>query len=167
MAGFTFKGTPFNTSGDLPQVGNAAPDFTLTKTDLSTVSLGDLKGKRVVLNIFPSIDTPTCATSVQKFNAKANDLDNTVVLCVSRDLPFAQKRFCGAEGLENVVPASDFRSGEFGRTYGVEIKDGPLAALLARSVVVIDENGQVIYSDLVGETADEPNYDAALASLNG
>lgn len=160
MASFTFKGTPFHTDGELPSVGSTAPEFELTKTDLSTVTLADLKGKRVVLNIFPSIDTPTCATSVQRFNAEANKLDNTVVLCVSRDLPFAQKRFCGAEGLDNVVPASDFRSGDFGRTYGVEIKDGPLASLLARSVVVLDENGKVIHSDLVSETADEPNYEA-------
>lgn len=167
MAGFTFKGTPFQTCGELPDVGSAAPGFELTKIDLSPVTLADFKGKRVVLNIFPSIDTPTCATSVQRFNSEANKLDNSVVLCVSRDLPFAQKRFCGAEGLENVVPASDFRSGDFGRTYGVEIKDGPLAGLLARSVVVIDESGQVIYSDLVSETADEPNYEAALDTLKG
>ncbi len=167
MAGFTFKGTPFQTCGDLPAQGNPAPDFQLTKADLSPVTLADLQGKRVVLNIFPSIDTPTCATSVQRFNSEANQLDNTVVLCVSRDLPFAQKRFCGAEGLENVVPASDFRSGDFGRTFGVEIEDGPLAGLLARSVVVLDEQGKVLHCQLVGETADEPDYEAALNAVKG
>ncbi len=165
MADFKLKGNPFHTCGDLPKVGDKAPSFKLTKTDLSQTSEADYSGKRVVLNIFPSIDTPTCATSVQRFNKEANSLDNTVVLCVSRDLPFAQKRFCGAEGLDNVVPASDFRNGEFGRTYGVQIEDGPLAGLLARSVVVIDESGKVIHSQLVDETADEPDYDAAISNL--
>ncbi|QDS94177.1 Thiol peroxidase [Roseimaritima multifibrata] len=165
MADFKLKGNPFHTCGDLPSVGADAPAFSLAKIDLNETTLADYAGKRVVLNIFPSIDTPTCATSVQRFNAEANSLDNTVVLCVSRDLPFAQKRFCGAEGLDNVVSASDFRSGDFGRTYGVQIEDGPLAGLLARSVVVIDENGKVVHSQLVEETADEPNYDAALATL--
>lgn len=165
MAGFTFKGTPFQTCGDLPFEGKPAPDFQLTKIDLSPVTLADLQGKRVVLNIFPSIDTPTCATSVQRFNSEANQLENTVVLCVSRDLPFAQKRFCGAEGLDNVVPASDFRDGSFGRTFGVQIEDGPLAGLLARSVVVLDEQGKVLHCELVGETADEPNYEAALKAV--
>lgn len=165
MADFKLKGNPFHTNGDLPAVGSDAPAIQLTKIDLSETTNSDYAGKRVVLNIFPSIDTPTCALSVKRFNQEANSLDNTVVLCVSRDLPFAQKRFCGAEGLENVVSASDFRSGDFGRTYGVQIEDGPLAGLLARSVVVIDENGKVTHTELVGETADEPNYDAALAAL--
>ncbi len=165
MADFKLKGNPFHTNGDLPAVGSAAPAISLTKIDLSETSNSDYAGKRVVLNIFPSIDTPTCALSVKRFNQEANSLDNTVVLCVSRDLPFAQKRFCGAEGLDNVVPASDFRSGDFGRSYGVQIEDGPLAGLLARSIVVIDESGKVVHTELVAETADEPNYDAALAAL--
>ncbi len=165
MADFKLKGNPFHTCGDLPSVGSAAPPVRLTKTDLSETTADEFAGKRVVLNIFPSIDTPTCATSVQRFNKEASGLDNTVVICASKDLPFAQKRFCGAEGLENVVSASDFRT-DFGRTYGVEIEDGPLAGLLARSVVVIDESGQVVHTELVGETADEPNYEAALAKLS-
>ncbi|WP_153558623.1 thiol peroxidase [Roseimaritima sediminicola] len=165
MAEVKLKGNPCQTCGELPSGGSDAPPIKLTKTDLSETTGADYSGKRVVLNIFPSIDTPTCATSVQRFNKEASQLDNTVVLCVSRDLPFAQKRFCGAEGLEDVVPASDFRSGDFGRAYGVQIEDGPLAGLLARAVVVLDENGKVIHSELVEEIANEPNYDAALAAL--
>ena len=166
MANFTFKGTPCTTNGDLPAVGVAAPALGLTKLDLSELSLDDLKGKKVVLNIFPSIDTGVCATSVRTFNEKAAGLDNTAVVCVSRDLPFAMNRFCGAEGIENVQSASDFRTGSFGENYGVVIQDGPLASLLARSVVCLDEQGNVTYTELVGETVDEPNYDAALAAVS-
>jgi thiol peroxidase len=158
------KGNDFNTTGELPAVGTAAPAFTLCGVDLADITLDGLKGHKVILNIFPSIDTPTCATSVKRFNADAGALPGVKVLCVSRDLPFAQKRFCGAEGLENVTSASDFRTGDFGRTYGVQFQDGPLAGLLARSVVVINEDGQVVYTELVPETVDEPNYDAALAA---
>jgi thiol peroxidase len=164
MANVTLKGNPFNTNGSLPSVGSQAPALELVKTDLSTVSLTDLAGKRVVLNVFPSIDTPTCATSVRQFNEKASQVENTVVLCVSQDLPFAASRFCGAEGLENVVPASAFRS-NFAETYGVKLVDGPLTGLTARAVIVIDETGKVAHTELVGEIANEPDYDAALASL--
>jgi thioredoxin-dependent peroxiredoxin len=165
MAQVTLRGNPIHTSGELPKVGGAAPSYTLTKADLSDVSGKAFSGKRVVLNIFPSIDTPTCATSVRTFNKRASEAANTVVLCVSADLPFAQKRFCGAEGLENVVPASDFRNKDFGSTYGLTLIDGPLKGLLARAVVVLDENGKVIHTELVSEIANEPNYDAALSAL--
>lgn len=165
MATVTLKGTPLQTSGELPQPGSTAPDATLVKTDLSEVAISDFKGQRVVLNIFPSVDTPTCAQSVRAFNEKAANLENTVVLCVSQDLPFAMARFCGAEGIERVVPASAFRS-DFARNYGVRLEEGPLTGLNARSVVVIDENGKVAYTQLVDEVADEPDYDAALAALN-
>ena len=165
MAQITLKGTPIHTSGDLPKVGAAAPAYTLVRTDLSEVSGKDLAGQRVVLNIFPSLDTPTCAASVRKFNARANEKPNTTVLCVSADLPSAQKRFCGAEGLDNVVPASTFRAAEFGQAYGLALVDGPLKGLLARAVVVIDESGKVVHTELVPEIAQEPNYDAALAAL--
>lgn len=164
MAQITFKGNPIHTSGELPAQGSAAPDFTLVKQDLSETVLSDYKGKRLVLNIFPSIDTGVCAISVRKFNEKAAALKNTVVLCVSLDLPFAQSRFCGAEGIKNVVTASAFRSA-FGDHYGVTIADGPLAGLLSRAVVVINEKGKVIYTEQVPEIAQEPNYDAALAAL--
>lgn len=166
MASITLKGNPVSTSGNLPQVGGSANDFQLVKTDLSTVSLSDFKGKRLILNIFPSIDTATCATSVRKFNEKASGIDNTVVLCISRDLPFAQARFCGAEGIENVMTASDFREGKFGKDYGLEITDGPLKGLHSRAVVVIDQNGIVLYTEQVSEITEEPNYEKALASLN-
>ncbi len=166
MAQVTLKGSPVNTSGDLPAVGDASPVFSLTKMDLSELSLTDLKGKRVVLNIFPSIDTSTCATSVKTFNQRANEVPNTAILCISADLPFAQKRFCGAEGLEQVIPLSDFRNKDFGRKYGVNILDGGLRGLLARAVVVVDEDGTVIYQELVSEIANGPNYDAALEALN-
>ncbi|GLH67202.1 thiol peroxidase [Geothrix edaphica] len=165
MAQITIKGTPIHTSGDLPKVGVAAPAFTLVRTDLSEVSAKDLAGQRVVLNIFPSLDTPTCAASVRKFNARANEKPNTTILCVSADLPFAQKRFCGAEGLDNVVPASTFRSQDFGQTYGVTLLDGPLKGLLARAVVVVDGAGKVVHTELVPEIAQEPDYNAALAVL--
>lgn len=163
MATVTLKGNPIETVGELPNVGDKAPAFDLVKDDLSAVKLGELKG-RVVLNIFPSVDTGTCAMSVRQFNQKATALDNTTVVCVSKDLPFALGRFCGAEGIDNVLVGSAFRS-SFGEDYGVTFKTGPLTGLLSRSVVVIDENGQVIYTQQVAETADEPNYDAALNAL--
>lgn len=165
MAQITLKGSPIHTSGDLPKVGSAAPAYTLVRTDLSEVTPKELAGQRVVLNIFPSLDTPTCAASVRKFNARANEKPNTTVLCVSADLPFAQKRFCGAEGLDNVVPASTFRAADFGQAYGVMLTDGPLKGLLARAVVVVDEAGKVVHTELVPEIAQEPDYNAALAVL--
>jgi len=165
MAKITLGGNPINTNGELPKVGTSAPNFELVKNDLSVASLADFKGSKLVLNIFPSIDTGTCATSVRTFNAKASALENTKVLCISRDLPFAQKRFCGAEGLENVVNLSDFKDGSFGKNYGLEMVDGPLAGLSSRVVIVLDENGTVTYAEQVPEIADEPNYEAALAAL--
>jgi thiol peroxidase len=164
MAQITFKGTPIRTIGELPAKGSTAADFALVKQDLSETVLADYKGKRLVLNIFPSIDTGVCAISVRKFNEKAAALKNTVVLCVSMDLPFAQSRFCGTEGIKNVVTASAFRSA-FGDHYGVTIADGPLAELFSRAIVVINENGKVVYTEQVPEIAQEPNYDAAIASL--
>lgn len=165
MAQITLKGNPFNTSGNLPKVGEKAPEFSLLKNDLSNTSLEDYKGSKVVLNIFPSLDTGTCAASVRRFNKEAGSLANTKVLCVSRDLPFAQARFCGAEGLENVITVSDFATGAFGKNYGLEIVDGPLANLHSRAVVVLDENGVVTYTQQVPEIVDEPNYEAVLAAL--
>lgn len=165
MADITLGGNPIKTTGDLPQAGAQAPDFSLVKTDLSTTSLADFKGSKLVLNIFPSVDTGTCAASVRKFNEKASSLENTKVLCISRDLPFAQKRFCGAEGLENVVSLSDFKDGSFGKNYNLTIENGPLAGLHSRAVVIIDEDGKVKYSQQVSEIADEPDYDSALAAL--
>ncbi|HOD33099.1 MAG: Thiol peroxidase [Acidobacteria bacterium ADurb.Bin340] len=165
MAQVTLKGNPFQTVGNLPAAGSAAPDFRLVKNDLSEVGLADLKGQRVVLNVFPSVDTPTCAASVRTFNARASEAPNTVVLCVSADLPFATHRFCAAEGLQQVHPASVFRSPEFGQAYGLTLAEGPLKGLLARAVVVIDEQGVVRYTQLVPEIADEPDYSGALAAL--
>lgn len=165
MANITLGGNPIHTSGELPTIGSKSPNFTLIQNDLSTTSLSDFSGSKVVLNIFPSIDTGTCATSVRTFNQKASTLDNTKVLCISRDLPFAQKRFCGAEGLENVINLSDFKTGKFGKDFGLEITDGPLAGLHSRVVIVLDENGVVKYVEQVGEIADEPNYEAALKAL--
>ncbi len=165
MATITLKGNPVNTIGELPVVGSDAPAFTAVKTDLSDCMLADLKGKRVILNIFPSIDTGVCATSTRRFNEAASSLENTVVVCVSADLPFALARFCGAEGLENVVPVSIFRNPELGSGYGVTITDGPLAGLLSRAVVVIDEAGKVIYTEQVPEITQEPDYASALAAL--
>jgi len=165
MAQITLKGNAINTIGNLPEVGTIAPDFTLVKNDLSEGSLADYKGQKVILNIFPSLDTGTCAASVRRFNQEASQLENTVVLCISKDLPFAQARFCGAEGLEDVHNMSDFRTGEFGKAYGVEIVDGPLAGLESRAVVVVDEEGKVIYTEQVPEIVDEPDYDKALAAL--
>ena len=165
MAAITIGGNPIHTNGELPQTGSKAGDFKLVKTDLSEVTLKDFGGSRLILNIFPSVDTGTCAASVRKFNEEAGKLENTKVLCISRDLPFAQKRFCGAEGLENVVNLSDFKEGFFGKAYGLEMTDGPLAGLHSRVVIVLDENAQVIYAEQVAEIADEPNYAAALAVL--
>lgn len=165
MASITLKGNPVSTVGELPATGTTAPDFTAVKTDLSEVALSDLTGKKVVLNIFPSIDTGVCAASTHHFNKDAGELENTVVVCVSADLPFALGRFCGAEGLEDVVPVSTFRNPAFGVDYGVAIADGPLAGLLSRAVVVIDESGKVTYTEQVPEITQEPNYEAALATL--
>ncbi|MES2811492.1 MAG: thiol peroxidase [Bacteroidota bacterium] len=165
MASITLGGNAVNTSGELPKVGSQAPNFKLVKNDLSSTSLEDYKGTKLVLNIFPSIDTGTCATSVRKFNETASTLENTKVLCISRDLPFAQKRFCGAEGLENVENLSDFVDGSFGKNYGLEITDSALAGLHSRVVIVLDENGIVKYSEQVPEIANEPNYESALAAL--
>lgn len=165
MASVLFGGNPVNTNGELPKVGSKAPDFKLITTNLSIVSLSDFAKTKIVLNIFPSIDTPTCATSVRTFNAQASTLDNTKVLCISRDLPFAQSRFCGAEGLENVINLSDFNTGNFGKDYGLEFVDGAFAGLHSRAVIVIDENGVVKYTEQVPNTSDEPNYEAALAAL--
>ncbi|AQZ95795.1 thiol peroxidase [Halopseudomonas phragmitis] len=166
MSSVTLRGNPVAVAGQLPQVGDKAPAFSLVSKDLADVSLSSYAGKRKILNIFPSVDTPTCATSVRTFNAKASALNNTVVLCISADLPFAQARFCGAENLENVVNLSTLRGAEFLQNYGVALAEGPLAGLAARAVVVLDENDKVLHSELVGEIADEPNYDAALAVLS-
>ncbi len=165
MATVTLGGNPIHTNGELPKTGSKAPDFKLVNTDLNIASLADFAGSKVVLNIFPSIDTGTCATSVRTFNAKASALSNTKVLCISRDLPFAQKRFCGAEGLENVINLSDFNTGSFGKDYGLEITDSVLAGLHSRVVIVLDENGIINYAEQVPEIADEPNYENALAAL--
>jgi thioredoxin-dependent peroxiredoxin len=165
MASITLGGNPINTLGELPKVGSKLADFKLVKSDLSTASLADFTGKKLVLNIFPSIDTGTCATSVRKFNETAAKLDNTSVLCISRDLPFAQKRFCGSEGIENVVNLSDFQEGNFGKSNGLEIVNGPLAGLHSRAIIVADENGTVLHTEQVAEIANEPNYEAALAVL--
>ncbi|MDD2802342.1 MAG: thiol peroxidase [Methylococcales bacterium] len=164
MATITFLGKPLHTLGELPAVGSKAPDFSLVSTELVDVKLANYAGKRKVLNIVPSLDTPTCAASTRKFNQKASHLDNTVVLVVSADLPFAQSRFCETEGLKDVIPLSTFRS-NFAEEYGVKIADTVLAGLTARAVVIIDENDQVIYTQLVNDVAQEPNYESALAAL--
>jgi thiol peroxidase len=165
MASITLGGNPIHTSGELPKVGTKLADFKLVKNDLSIVTLIDFAGSNLVLNIFPSIDTGTCATSVRTFNASAAQLENTKVLCISRDLPFAQKRFCGAEGIENVVNLSDFNDGSFGKTNGLEITDGVLAGLHSRCIIVVNASGTVLYTEQVPEIANEPNYEAALAAL--
>lgn len=165
MATVTLGGNPQHTNSNLPSNGSQAIDFSLVNSDLGSVSLEKFKGQKLILNIFPSIDTGTCAASVRTFNQKAASLENTTVLCISRDLPFAQKRFCGAEGIENVLTLSDFRDGAFGKNYGLELIDGPLKGLHARSVVVLDENHRVVYTELVPEIKDEPNYEQALAAL--
>lgn len=165
MATVTLHGNTCNTNGDLPAVGSAAPDFHLVDGELNDVHLSDYSGKKKLLNIVPSLDTPTCATSTIKFNTFAKTRDDVVMLVVSGDLPFAQGRFCSAEGIENVIPLSMMRTRSFARDYGVLMTDGPLAGVTARAVVVIDENDNVVYTQLVGEIADEPDYDAALAAL--
>ncbi len=165
MATVILGGNPVNTSGELPAVGSQAPDFNLTKTDLGDVSLADFAGKKIILNIFVSIDTGTCATSVKTFNSEAGGIDSTAVLCVSKDLPFAHGRFCGAEGIENVTSLSDLRGSDFGKAYGVLMTDGALAGLFARSIVVVDESGKVVYTELVPTVSEEPNYKAALAAV--
>jgi thioredoxin-dependent peroxiredoxin len=165
MATITLGGNPINTSGELPKIGSKLADFKLVQNDLSIADLSTFAGKKLVLNIFPSIDTGICATSVRKFNESAGNLANTTVLCISRDLPFAQKRFCGAEGLENVVNLSDFQEGTFGKNNGLQIIDGPLAGLHSRAIIVVDESGVVTHTEQVAEIASEPNYEAALAVL--
>ena len=165
MATVTLKGNAIHTSGELPKIGTKAPDFKLTNTDLATVSLSDFAGSKVVLNIFPSIDTGTCAASVRAFNKEASELENTKVLCISHDLPFAMARFCGAEGLDNVVNLSDYKDGSFGKAYGLDFTDGPLETLDSRCVIVLDETGTVLYNEQVSEIVDEPNYKAALEAL--
>lgn len=164
MAQITFKGSPVNISGDLPPRGSKAPDFTLVKSDMSELSLSELKGKRVILNIFLSLDTSTCATSVRKFNQMAAGKGNSVVLAISKDLPFAHKRFCTTEGIENVITLSGFRDTKFGQAYGVDMTDGRLAGLYARSIVVIDTDGRVTYTQLVPEGSQEPDYEKALSA---
>ena len=165
MASVTLGGNPVNTIGDLPAVGSAAPTFSLINADMAPVALEDYAGKNVVISVFPSVDTAVCATSVRTFNERAAALDNTVVLNVSADLPFAQKRFCGAEGIENVDTASCFRSNDFADAYGVRLVDGGFAGLCARAVVVVGPDGTVKYNELVSEIADEPDYNAAIAAL--
>jgi thiol peroxidase len=165
MAQITFKGNPIHTAGSLPEIGKTAPDFRVVKTDLSLMSPGDFKGKKIVLNIFPSLDTPVCAASVRRFNVEATKLADTVVLCLSKDLPFAQKRFCAAEGLENVITGSEYRDSNFSGAYGVSITDGPLEGLFSRAVVVIDRKGKIAYTEQVPEIAQEPDYARALAAI--
>jgi thioredoxin-dependent peroxiredoxin len=165
MTNITLGGNPTTTNGSLPAVGSSAPDFNMTKSDMSAASMADYKGSRVIMNIFPSVDTGVCATSVRKFNEYAVGLTNTKVLCISRDLPFAQKRFCGAEGISNVEMLSDFATGDFGKTYGVNIEAGGFTNLHARAIVVLDENGVVTHTEIVPEVGQEPNYDAALGVL--
>lgn len=165
MAHITLKGNPVKTLGNLPADGQVAPDFTLVKNDLSRVSMKDFKGSKLILNIFPSLDTGTCAASVRRFNQEAANLPNTKVLCISRDLPFAQARFCGAEGIENAITLSDFENGQFGKDYNVLIEDSPMKGLLSRAVVVINEDGKVVYTQQVPEIVDEPNYDEVLEAL--
>lgn len=166
MSTITLQGDTIHTIGTLPKVGNEAPDFTVTKLDLSEINLKNYRGKKIVLNIFPSLDTPTCAAAMQKFNEIAGKLSDVLILCVSEDLPFAQQRFCSAHKLKNVQPVSVFRHPEFGETYGVMIIDGPLTGVLSRAVVVIDESGKVIYTEQVKELANEPDYDSMLNAIN-
>jgi len=165
MSKVTLKGNPVNTIGDLPAVGEKAPEFSLVGSNLAEVKSTDFSGKRVVLNIFPSLDTATCAASVRRFNVEESNRDNAAVVCVSKDLPFAHGRFCTTEGIENVISASEFRSNTFGKNYGVMITDGPLQGLMARSVVVLDQSGTVIHSQLVSEITEEPDYQSVLDAL--
>lgn len=167
MATITLKGNPIKTSGDLPVVGETAPNFVLTKGNLTDVTLKDFEGKRKLLNIVPSLDTGVCAASARRFNQEATNVQDTVVLTISDDLPFAQKRFCEAEGIQNVMMLSELRSRDFGVDYGVRITDGPLAGLLSRAVVVLDKENRVLYTEQVPEIAQEPNYEAALKALGG
>ena len=166
MATVTLKGDPVTTFGELPEIGTNAPNFKLTATDLSSKSLHDYLGHNVILNIFPSVDTGTCAQSVRTFNKKATQLDNTKVLCISKDLPFAFSRFCAAEGIDNVESLSDFRDGNFGKNYGLTFVDGPLEALHSRCVVVLNDKAEVVYTEQVSEITEEPDYDKALQSLS-
>jgi len=163
MAKITLKGNPINTSGNLPPKGSIAPDFKLVRSGLENLALSELKGKKVILNIFPSLDTSTCATSVRKFNKLAAGMPNTVLLGVSKDLPFAHRRFCMTEGINNIITVSGFRDTAFGKAYGVDIIDGPMAGLYARCIVIIDEKGNVVYTQLVPEIGQEPDYDKAMA----
>jgi thiol peroxidase len=165
MANIKLKGNPVKTIGKLPKVGKKAPKFKLVKVDLSVAKLKDYRGSKLILNISPSLDTGVCANSIREFNKEVTKLENTKVLYISKDLPFAQARFCGAEGIENVETLSDFITGKFGKAYGVTIKTGPMRGLLSRSIVVIDEKGVVKYTEQVKETVDEPNYEAALKAL--
>lgn len=165
MATITLKGNKINTSGNLPKIGETLKDFELVKNDLSKVSLKDFSGSMLVLNIFPSLDTGTCAASVRNFNKEAANLKNTKVLCISRDLPFAQARFCGVEGIDNAITLSDFNTGKFGKDYGLDIVDGPLAGLNSRVVIIADQNGKIVYTEQVPEIVDEPNYKAALEHI--
>lgn len=165
MSAITLKGNPIHTAGELPKVGSKAPEFKLTKSDLSDVTLKEFSGKKVLINIYPSIDTGVCATSVKKFNQEAAALNNVAILGVSRDLPFALKRFCGAEGIDKVTTTSELRDSDFGDKYGVRISDGPMAGLLSRAIVVIDEKGEVVYTEQVPEITQEPNYEEALQAL--
>ncbi|AEH02049.1 thiol peroxidase [Lacinutrix sp. 5H-3-7-4] len=165
MANITLGGTPIETSGSLPKVGDQAPDFNLTVSDLSSQKLSDLKGHKILLNIFPSVDTGVCAQSAREFNKKASKMENTKVLCISRDLPFAQARFCAAEGLDNVMMLSDFKDGSFGKNYGLEITSGGFAGLHSRCVIALNENGIVTYTEQVPEIGEEPNYEASLQAL--
>jgi thiol peroxidase len=165
MAMITFKGNSIHTNGELPKVGQLCPDFLVTKTDLSELKLSEFKGHKLILNIFPSLDTPTCALSVRKFNEQATEHPNVKVICISADLPFAQKRFCGAENINNVITGSVFRHPEFADKIGVRITDGPLRGLMSRAVIVLDENGKVLYTEQVFEVSHEPNYEAALKAL--
>ncbi|MBA5792921.1 thiol peroxidase [Flavobacterium sp. xlx-214] len=165
MAQITFKGSPINTEGNLPEVGSTAPNFKLTASDLSEKSLSDYAGKNVVLNIFPSVDTGVCAQSVRTFNKEVSSVDNTVVLCISKDLPFALNRFCAAEGLNNVATLSDFKNNDFDKAYGVKMTDGPLNGLLSRAVVVINPEGKVVYNEQVPEITQEPDYNHAINAL--
>lgn len=165
MAQITLQGNPIETVGELPAIGSAAPAFSLTKTDLSETSMGDYSGRKLVLNIFPSIDTPVCADSVRRFNSEASSMENVAVLCISADLPFAHARFCGAENLNNVVSLSTFRSPQFGKDYGVEVNGGALGGLMSRAIVIVDELGKITYTEQVPEIAQEPDYDAALSAL--
>jgi len=165
MATITLKGNTIHTIGNLPKIGTKAPDFTLIANNLSKSTLSDYKASKVILNIFPSIDTGTCAASVRQFNKEASSLKNVKVLCISRDLPFAQTRFCGAEGIDNVITLSDFATGKFGQDYGLEIADGPLANLHSRVVIVLDEDGNITYTQQVPEIVDEPNYSEVLNAI--